>query len=68
MSTGYMRWGTWAAVSTADAADASPRSTAGSPELNDEVEESGRADSGAQTDALPEGLVAPSVNAAELER
>lgn len=68
MSTGYMRWGTWAAVSTADAADASPRSTTESPELNDEIEESGHADGGAQTDAVAEGLIAPSVNSAELER
>lgn len=68
MSTGYMRWGTWAAVSTVDAADASPGSTAASPELNDEIEDSERAGGGAHPDAVPEGLAAPGVNAAGPER
>lgn len=68
MTTGYMRWGTWAAVSTADAADASPHATATSPEVNDEIGESEHETGGAQTDAVPEGLVAPSVNSADLGR
>ncbi|MCG3143835.1 MAG: hypothetical protein HONDAALG_01207 [Gammaproteobacteria bacterium] len=68
MSTGYMRWGTWAAVSTADAADAPSQSTATSAEVNDEIDESGHETDGAQTDATPEGLVAPSVNSADLGR
>ncbi|MCG3202665.1 MAG: hypothetical protein NFCOHLIN_02550 [Gammaproteobacteria bacterium] len=62
-----MRWGTWAAVSTADAADASPHvTTAVSPGVNHEVDESANETGGTPTDAIPEGLVAPSVESADL--
>lgn len=68
MSTGYMRWGTWAAVSTADAADAPSQSTAAAPEVNVEIDESGQETGGARSDAIPEGLIAASANSADLGR
>lgn len=66
MSTGYMRWGTWAAVSTADAANASAHPTAVSPEVNHDPDESTHETDGAPADAIPERLAAPGVDSPDL--